>query len=105
MIVSPNRVQDPLKDPGWTPVQAELAGHDGTSPSESGGSGWVSCARRSSWGWQIWRGMWSDGGRRGAMSNRRRGRVSVPDPRVPLSFPAMDVLKQAQTLFLKDRGK
>ena len=38
-------------------------------------------------------------GRRGAMSNRRRGRFSVPDPRVPLSFPAMDVLKQAQTLF------
>ena len=32
------------------------------------------------------------------MSNRRRGRFSVPDPRVPLSFPAMDVLKQAQTL-------
>ena len=36
----------------------------------AGGSGWVSCARRSSWGWQIWRGMWSDGGHRGAMSNR-----------------------------------
>ena len=31
---------------------------------------------------QFWRGMWSDGARRGAMSNRRRGRVSVPDPRV-----------------------
>ena len=60
----------------------DLAGNDGTSSSTSGGSGWVSCARRSSWGWQIWRGMWSDGGHRGAMSNRRRGRFSVPDPRV-----------------------
>ena len=30
---------------------------------------------------QIWRGMGSDGGHRGAMSNRRRGRFSVPDPR------------------------
>ena len=40
------------------------------------------CARRSSWGWQIWRGIGSNGERRGAMSNRRRGRVSVPDPRV-----------------------
>ena len=48
----------------------DLAGNDGTSSSKSGGSGWVSCARRSSWGWQIWRGMWSDGGHRGAMSNR-----------------------------------
>ena len=57
-------------------------GHDGTSSSTSGGSGWVSCARRSSWGWQIWRGMWSDGGYRGAMSNRRGGRFSVPDPSV-----------------------
>ena len=25
--------------------------------SGGGGSGWVSWARRSSWGWQIWRGM------------------------------------------------
>ena len=38
----------------------------------------------SSWGWQIWRGMWSDGGHRGAMSNRWGGRVSVPDPRFGL---------------------
>ena len=28
----------------------DLAGNDGTSSSTSGGSGWVSCARRSSWG-------------------------------------------------------
>ena len=28
----------------------DLAGNDGTLSSTSGGSGWVSCARRSSWG-------------------------------------------------------
>ena len=31
---------------------------------------------------QRWRGMGSDGGRRGAMSNRWGGRFSAPDPRV-----------------------
>ena len=52
-------------------------------PSPLRGSGEL-CARRSSWGWQIWRGMWSDGGHRGAMFNRWGSRVSVPDPRFGL---------------------
>ena len=40
-----------------TPSAWGRTGHDGTSPPTSGGSGWVSWARRSSWGWQIRRGM------------------------------------------------
>ena len=57
-------------------------------PSTSGGSGWVSCARRSSWGKWGWRSggeWWSDGGRRGAMSNRW---ASVVRPVRPLERSA-----------------
>ena len=68
----PVRVPSGSQDPGWTPVQADLAGNDGTSSSKSGGSGWVSCARSSSWckwGWRSGGEWWSDGGHRCSRSS------------------------------------
>ena len=46
---------------------------------------------------QFGRGMGSDGGRRGALSKRRRGRVSVPDPIewvVQIAFGNQELLYQ-----------